>query len=164
MKRHDHAWMVCDEGQYFSTSYSWEIAQYTYHLIPLWSSFPFIDDMSTSSPEFYLYLHWLIDQGEYGIIVVLNWFYRLKFARLSQNILFSSYWKSTLIIQWNPALVKIERTNITQVFIKVAEENCLCVKSWQYNDRTIQTPASHLLFRRLFGLRFLFRGRLSSKK
>lgn len=157
MKRHDHAWMVCDEGQYFSTSYSWEIAQYTYHLIPLWSSFPFIDDMSTSSPEFYLYLQWLIDRREYGIIV-LNWFYRLKFARLSQNILFSSYWKSTLIIQWNPALVKIERTNITQVFIKVAEENCLCVKS------TIQTPASHLLFRRLFGLRFLFRGRLSSKK
>lgn len=157
MKRHDHAWMVCDEGQYFSRSYSWEIAQYTYHLIPLWSSFPFIDDMSTSSPEFYLYLQWLIDRREYGIIV-LNWFYRLKFARLSQNILFSSYWKSTLIIQWNPALVKIERTNITQVFIKVAEENCLCVKS------TIQTPASHLLFRRLFGLRFLFRGRLSSKK
>lgn len=157
MKRHDHAWMVCDEGQYFSTSYSWEIAQYTYHLIPLWSSFPFIDDMSTSSPEFYLYLQWLIDRREYGIIV-LNWFYRLKFARLSQNILFSCYWKSTLIIQWNPALVKIERTNITQVFIKVAEENCLCVKS------TIQTPASHLLFRRLFGLRFLFRGRLSSKK
>lgn len=157
MKRHDHAWMVCDEGQYFSTSYSWEIAQYTYHLIPLWSSFPFIDDMSTSSPEFYLYLQWLIDRREYGIIV-LNWFYRLKFARLSQNILFSCYWKSTLIIQWNPALVKIERTNITQVFIKVAEENCLCVKS------TIQTPASHLLFRCLFGLRFLFRGRLSSKK
>lgn len=157
MKRHDHAWMVCDEGQYFSRSYSWEIAQYTYHLIPLWSSFPFIDDMSTSSPEFYLYLQWLIDRREYGIIV-LNWFYRLKFARLSQNILFSCYWKSTLIIQWNPALVKIERTNITQVFIKVAEENCLCVKS------TIQTPASHLLFRRLFGLRFLFRGRLSSKK
>lgn len=157
MKRHDHAWMVCDEGQYFSRSYSWEIAQYTYHLIPLWSSFPFIDDMSTSSPEFYLYLQWLIDRREYGIIV-LNWFYRLKFARLSQNILFSSYWKSTLIIQWNPALVKIERTNITQVFIKVAEENCLCVKS------TIQTPASHLLFRCLFGLRFLFRGRLSSKK
>lgn len=157
MKRHDHAWMVCDEGQYFSRSYSWEIAQYTYHLIPLWSSFPFIDDMSTSSPEFYLYLQWLIDRREYGIIV-LNWFYRLKFARLSQNILFSCYWKSTLIIQWNPALVKIERTNITQVFIKVAEENCLCVKS------TIQTPASHLLFRCLFGLRFLFRGRLSSKK